>query len=205
MVSLMIIGRQDAPPRVCKDARGLRPSGETLTVLGFQVQTMKRIIQIMAVCLVAVTLTPGCKSSQQRRVGATRPVFQLRLVLESPSADSEQIALTAKNGDPARTETLNVQKTVLLDQTALRSAKSSTDALGQPVIDINFTDDGGKRFAEVTRQNINRRLAIIIDGVLCQAPVIRTEISAGKAQISGSFGRQEATELVAKINQSLRR
>jgi preprotein translocase subunit SecD len=166
---------------------------------------MKRIIQIMAVCLIAVALTPGCKSSPQRHVGATRPVFQLRLVLESPSADSEQIALTTKSVDHARTETLNVQKTVLLDQTALRSAKSSMDSLGQPVIDINFTDDGGKRFAEVTRQNINRRLAIIIDGVLYQAPVIRTEILAGKAQISGSFSKQEATDLVAKINQSLRR
>ncbi len=97
-----------------------------------------RTIHIMAICLAAVALAPGCKSFQQRRVGATRPVFQLRLVLDSPSADSEQIALTGKNAEHTHTETLNVQKTVLLDQTALQSAKSSTDALGQPVIDSRW-------------------------------------------------------------------
>jgi preprotein translocase subunit SecD len=129
----------------------------------------------------------------------------MRLVLDTASADSEQITLTTKNEDKTFTDTLNVQKTVLLDQTALQSAKSSTDALGQPVIEINFTDDGGKRFAEVTRQNTRKRLAIIIGGQLYQAPVIQTEISGGRAQISGSFSKQEATDLAAKINQSLRK
>ncbi len=115
------------------------------------------------------------------------------------------MTLTTKNEDKTFTETLNVQRTVLLDQTALQSAKSSADGLGQPLIEINFTDDGGKRFAEVTRQNLGQRLAIIIDGQVYQAPVIHGEISGGKAQISGRFSKAEATDLVAKINRSLRK
>ena len=159
----------------------------------------------MAVCLVAVTalVAAGCKSSQQQRIEATRPVFQMRLALDNPSADSEQMTLITKSQDDTFTNVLNVQKTVLLDQTALQSAKSSTDASGQAVIEIKFTRDGAKRFAEVTRENIHKRLAIIIDGQLYEAPVIQTEILGGEGQLSGSFSKEEARELAAKINESL--
>src|ERR1035441_2074160 len=168
-------------------------------------QTMTRVIQLMAICLVAAALASGCKSSPQQHVDATRPVFQMRLALDTPSANTEPMTLITKNKDNTYSDVLNVQKTVLLNQTALQSAKSSTDALGQAVIEINFTGDGGKRFAEVTRQKMHKRLAIIIDGQLYEAPVIQMEISGGKALISGSFSKQEARELAAKINESLRK
>jgi preprotein translocase subunit SecD len=129
----------------------------------------------------------------------------MRLALDTPSANTEPMTLITKNKDNTYSDVLNVQKTVLLNQTALQSAKSSTDALGQAVIEINFTGDGGKRFAEVTRQKMHKRLAIIIDGQLYEAPVIQMEISGGKALISGSFSKQEARELAAKINESLRK
>ena len=57
-----------------------------------------------------------------------------------------------------------------------------------------------QRFAEVTRENIGRRLAIIVDGRICSAPVIQGEISGGKAQITGNFSEKEAKELAAKIS-----
>jgi preprotein translocase subunit SecD len=175
------------------------------------IHTMKTIVQLMAVCLVAAALATACKPRPQQRADATQPVsdaqpvFQISLVLDTPSADSEQMTFPTKNGVNTHTEAVNVQKTVLLDQTALQSAKASTDALGHPVIEINFTDDGRGRFAELTRQNIGKRLAILIDGRLYMAPVVQTEISGGKAQISGSFSNQEARDLAAKLNASLRR
>jgi len=52
----------------------------------------------------------------------------------------------------------------------------------------------------VTRQNINRRLAIIIDGRACSAPRIRQEIPGGMVQISGDFSEDEARELVHKMS-----
>jgi hypothetical protein len=134
------------------------------------------------------------------------PIFQMRRVLEAQCADSEEMALVHRTGKGDRKETVNVEKTVLLDQTALASAsviKSPLD--GTPRIEIVFTDAGKRRFAELTRQNVGRRLAIIIGGKLHCAPIIRMEIPGGRAEVSGSFSEQEARELAKKIVGALNR
>jgi preprotein translocase subunit SecD len=156
---------------------------------------MKKLIQSIAVCIIA-SLAVAADSS-------AAPVFQMRLVLDTPSGDSEPMTLITKNKNNTYTNVLNVQKTVLLDHTALKSAKPGADALGQPVIEIAFTDAGANRFAQVTRQNIHKRLAIIIDGQICEAPMIAMEVTGGTAQISGSFSKQEAKDLAGKINGAL--
>jgi hypothetical protein len=63
----------------------------------FMSQTISRVIQFTAVCLVAAALASGCKESRQQRVDASRPVFQMRLALDTPSADTEPITLATKN------------------------------------------------------------------------------------------------------------
>jgi preprotein translocase subunit SecD len=135
---------------------------------------------------------------------STSPVFQIRLVLDAPSADSEQMTLETKHPNiPANV--FNVQRTILLDQTALKSARASTDGLGHPIIDIVFSEKGTKEFAEITRRYIGKRLAIIIDGKLYQAPVLKTEIKGGKAQISGSFSQEEANAFAKEISKALKK
>ncbi len=133
------------------------------------------------------------------------PVFQLRLVVDTPTAESEPVTLITRHGDQSYTNVIHVQKTVLLDQTALTSAKAGTDSLGHPIIDVTLTDAGKARFAEVTRQNLGKRLAIFIGGTVYQAPVIRTEIAGGKAQITGDFTKAEAQDLARKINDAIGR
>lgn len=98
---------------------------------------------------------------------------------------------------------LYVEKAVLLDQRAIKSAKPGKDGLGHPMLDIKFTQSGAKQFAVITRQNINKQIAIIMDGKVCSAPVIRSEILGGSAQISGSFSEQEVKELARKINEAV--
>jgi preprotein translocase subunit SecD len=86
----------------------------------------------------------------------------------------------------------------------LSSATVTTDtSTGAPQIDVQFSEVGRELFAAITRENINKRLAIVLDGHLYSAPVIRTEIPGGKAQITGSFTQQEARELAAKINDAI--
>jgi hypothetical protein len=60
-----------------------------------------------------------------------------------------------------------------------------------------------KAFAEVTRANLNKQLAILIDGNVVSAPLIRTEIRDGKAIIDGNFTQKEAEALASTINKAV--
>jgi len=79
----------------------------------------------------------------------------------------------------------------------LRKAKIGYGQMNQPEVLIEFDDAGAKVFARVTRENVGRQMAIILDGVVYSAPVIRDAITGGRASISGSFTHSEANELRA--------
>ncbi len=129
----------------------------------------------------------------------------MRLVVETPSADSEQLICQKTNRETGRvtTEKLNVEKKVLLNQTALESAVVSPGWHGYSQIDFSLTPGGKEQFAQVTGRNIGKRLAIVIDGQLIIAPTIQSPITGGKGQITGDFTGQEAKDLAAKINKAI--
>ncbi|MGB6909377.1 MAG: protein translocase subunit SecD [Methyloceanibacter sp.] len=66
---------------------------------------------------------------------------------------------------------------------------------GEPVVTFRFDAAGAKRFARATQENVGLPFAIILDGKVISAPVIREPILGGSGQISGNFGVQEATDL----------
>lgn len=66
---------------------------------------------------------------------------------------------------------------------------------GFPDVNISFNKQGTEKFEDITRRNVQKRLAIILDEVVKSAPVIRERISGGRAQISGRFSMEEAKEL----------
>jgi RNA polymerase sigma factor (sigma-70 family) len=130
--------------------------------------------------------------------------FQLHLVVDDADENAQSMTnnITASDGKTAP-ETLYVQKSPVMDYTAISSASVATDPLGAPLIEILFTDQGREQFAKITKENINKRIAIAIDGQLYSAPVVKAEITGGKAQVSGSFTLEQAQELAAKINDAL--
>ncbi|MDO8733950.1 MAG: protein translocase subunit SecD, partial [Elusimicrobiota bacterium] len=64
-----------------------------------------------------------------------------------------------------------------------------------PYVGIDFNKDGAKLFAAITEANIEKRLAIVLDGVVQSAPVIRSRIPDGHAIIEGNFTAEEASGL----------
>jgi len=62
-------------------------------------------------------------------------------------------------------------------------------------VTLEFNSQGAKKFYEITKKNIGKRLAIVLDGKIKSMPVIREEIPGGKAQITGDFTYQEAEDL----------
>jgi SecD/SecF fusion protein len=91
-----------------------------------------------------------------------------------------------------------------LNGSYLQRAGVSRGNLGEPQIDFELNQEGALIFGEVTRENVGRRLAIILDGELYSAPVIRTEISGGRGQITGRFDQRQAFELANVLENPLR-
>lgn len=65
------------------------------------------------------------------------------------------------------------------------------------MLTIYFTDTGQRAFTELTRQIVDRQLALEVDGVVLSAPVIRSVIE-GEAELSG-FDEQEASDLLERL------
>ena len=133
-------------------------------------------------------------------------MFEIRKVLDESSADSEQMVLLhrAKGGGPQLKEMLNVARTPILDHSTVTGARILTDQIsGQPQVEVSFTDAGRALFAAVTRANVDKRLAILVEGKVVMAPIIRTEIKDGRALITGDFTQEETRALVDTINKAV--
>jgi len=88
-----------------------------------------------------------------------------------------------------------------LDHASLQFAATGQGNLGQQVyISLDFNTEGTELFAQITRDNVGKVLAIFLDGEIISSPVIREEIPNGTAQISGSFEIPEAKNLVRQLN-----
>jgi preprotein translocase subunit SecD len=77
----------------------------------------------------------------------------------------------------------------------LSNANVGTDETGRPAVNFELRSDGASKFAEYTRANVGQQFAIVLDEVVISAPVIRSPITDGRGQISGSFSIKEATDL----------
>ncbi|MDX8384451.1 MAG: protein translocase subunit SecD [Ghiorsea sp.] len=65
----------------------------------------------------------------------------------------------------------------------------------EPAISLKFNNQGGRKFDRLTKENVKKRFAILLEGVVQSAPVIQERISGGTAQITGSFTTEDARNL----------
>lgn len=89
-----------------------------------------------------------------------------------------------------------VKKQGLMTGEFLTEARVNIDQrFNEPYVGISFNPTGAKLFEQITTNNVNKRLAIILDNNVYSAPNIREKIAGGNAQITGSFTMQEARDL----------
>ena len=153
-------------------------------------------------------------------LGTTEPVIQRqgedRILIQAPGADADSlkaiIGTTAKlnfhlvkdpgasgagktyplSEDPA--QKITVERRALITGDMLDNAAPAFQD-GQPVISFRLNNTGARRFCDVTRKNVNKPFAIVLDNEVLSAPVIREPICGGQGQISGGFTVQEANDL----------
>ena len=88
----------------------------------------------------------------------------------------------------------------LLTGGALKKADVSYDNLGRPQIQFEMNQEGAIKFAEITRNNIGRQLAITLDGTVQTAPMINSEIPSGNGVITGNYTVEEAKATATLLN-----
>ena len=83
----------------------------------------------------------------------------------------------------------------------LESARVEFDQnTSKPVVGIKFTEEGAKKFEELTAKNVGKPLAILLDQDVISAPIVQETISGGSAVISGTFSLDEAKNLSIQLN-----
>ena len=125
-----------------------------------------------------------------------------RLVDQSVSPDQ-----VTQGGVPPESELLYGSKAensqpYLIERRVMVNGEDLTDAqpgfdqrTSEPIVTFRFNNNGARRFAQVTQENVGRPFAIVLDNEVISAPVIREPILGGSGQISGNFTVQQANDL----------
>ncbi len=82
-----------------------------------------------------------------------------------------------------------------LEGDVITNAKDEYDSYGKPAVSMSMNSDGSRRWALLTKQNVGRSIAIILDGYVYSAPNVMNEITGGNSQITGHFTPEEAKDL----------
>ena len=154
-----------------------------------------------------------------QRIGSNRILVQLPGT-QDPTRLRELLGSTAKmsfhmladNADPSnpgpgvtimkddRGSTYPVLDRVELSGDRLSDARVSFDPnTHEPLVTFRFDSAGANRFAQITRDNVGKPFAIVLDNKVLSAPVIREPITGGSGQISGNFTADSATTLAALL------
>jgi preprotein translocase subunit SecD len=96
---------------------------------------------------------------------------------------------------------LVIQRRVMVAGDRLTSAAAQTNQqTGQWVVSFRFDSVGAREFGDVTKENVGRRFAIVLDKQVISAPVIREPILGGSGQIEGNYTVQSAADLAVLLN-----
>lgn len=145
--------------------------------------------------------SPTASSARSASSEAIRgnPALQFRWVARENETNLPAESLPDPN-DRAGQRKLRVLQAVELDGDALAWARLQKDPMQRLEIAIQLTPEGTTRFAELTRANLGRRLAIVFQGRVMSAPVIQSEIRGGRGVITGNYSEAEAADLVWQLN-----
>ena len=171
----------------------------------------------------------GLRDVIERRVnafGVGEPLVQVeksaggdqRLIVELPGVTNVNEAIKMIGETPFlefRTESPNVEKltkdekqdsskvfvqSYLTGRYLKKAVLDFNQTTFEPIISLEFNNEGGKLFAKLTKENVGKSIAIFLDGQPISVPNVNEEITGGKAQITGQFTPKEAKLLVQRLN-----
>ncbi len=82
-----------------------------------------------------------------------------------------------------------------LEGDVITDAKDEFDQMGSPVVSMKMNTEGARKWSQMTKANIGKAIAIVLDGVVYSAPRVNGEIDGGSSQISGNFTIEDTKDL----------
>ncbi len=138
-------------------------------------------------------------------IGQT-PSLEFKETDPTKSAPTIPDTSTLNSLDAAALAKLQAQQEAYYKTTGLTGAMLSRatvdfdETTGEPQVAIKFNSEGTKLFADITKRNIGKPLAIFLDGSVISAPTVNASITTGDAVISGSFTLDDAKNLAQRLN-----
>lgn len=87
-----------------------------------------------------------------------------------------------------------------LEGDVITTARDEFDQYGHPCVTMQMNSDGARRWAQLTKQNIGRAVAIVLDDAVYSAPRVNSEIAGGNSQITGNFSIEDTKDLANTLN-----
>ena len=152
-----------------------------------------------------VVQLPGVQDTARAKdiLGRTA-TLEIRMVNEEPGALEQALAGSVPFGSDLFTERggtpVLVKRQVVLTGDRINDAQPGFDQRNnEPAVHVNLDGSGGRIFKEITRDNVGKRMAIVLvekgKAEVITAPVIREEIGGGRVQISGRMSTREAADV----------
>ena len=202
-VRLQIVGRLSQAAITAVQSSALKQNITTLHNRINELGVAEPIIQQQGTDRIIVQL-PGVQDvAKAKDILGRTATLEIRMVDDSPAANSALAAGTVpfgleryldRDGRP-----ILVRRQVVLTGENLQDAQAGRDSQNQqPAVHLTLDPKGARIFRDVTRDNVNKRMAILLfekgRGEVVTAPVIRAEIPGGQVQISGSMTAEEAAD-----------
>ncbi len=94
----------------------------------------------------------------------------------------------------------NVHKTNLTGKDLQQATVTFAQNTGFPQVQLMFSGEGAKKFADITKRNVGKRVAMVLDNEVIEAPRVQTAINDGNAVITGQFSTDTAKALAIQLN-----
>jgi len=213
----LAVREQEAPGGELRLVASLKPEAQkriqdgavqqNITILRNRVNELgvsEPIVQQQGAERIVVQL-PGVQDTARAKdiLGRTA-TLEIRMVNEDPGALDAAIAGQVPFGSDLFTERggqpVLVKRQVVLTGDRINDAQPGFDQrTNEPAVHVNLDGSGGRIFKEVTRENVGKRMAIVLvergKAEVITAPVIREEIGGGRVQISGRMSTREANDV----------
>jgi SecD/SecF fusion protein len=139
-------------------------------------------------------------AGQWQENGNAEQLKALNLALQASLPKGTEIAFESvenqQNPSKESKQPILLESPVLMTGDMVKNSRPGYGGkFNEPMVTLDLTSEGSDKFADITKANVNRRLAIVLDGVVRSAPNITEPIFGGSAQISGSFTHSEASDL----------